>query len=238
MNFKKEYLLPTAVILIILVVSLTLLKTSITGIFTLREENAEKEERLAVLQKKSQELLTLRSEELSAKVEKVEKIFPSRQPVLSFIASVSNLCEEEEISFRGVKIEKGLRDKLEQEGPEKEEKFPLTLMVAGELDKVFSFVKNLEKIPPVTKIESFAIAFVEGEVGEEGEVEKTVSGAKEIELAVTVFYQEPPVSIGKIDAPLPKFTKESEAIFSRLEEFKLFPEIQPTAQTGKEDPFR
>lgn len=223
---KKEYLLPGGVILAILLISLTLLRTSISGIFTLRKENAQKEEKLSQLEKKSQELLVLDEGELTLKVETVERIFPSKKPVINLIASLDNLSKEEGISFQGIELKPGvISGKTAGEaGTEGKEEFSVSFSVAGNLDKVFSFMKKLEKTTPVMKVEGFSISLLGGD-------------SVEVMFDVTVYYQEPPKTIGKIDIPLPKL-RDIEQIFSQLEAFKIFPEIKPVAQTGKENPFK
>jgi len=223
---KKEYLLPGGVILAILVISLTLLRSSISGIFTLRDENVQKEEKLGRLETKSGALLALDDQDLTSRVEAVERIFPSKKPVLNLIASVSSLSTDEGVSFQGIELQPGL---ISGEAPvaaeaEGKEEFSISFSVIGDLDKVFSFMGNLEKTTPVMKVDSFAIDLVSGE---------TV----EVTFDVTVYFQKPPETIGKVDFPLPVLT-DMDPVFAQLEEFKIVKEIKPVAETGKQNPFK
>lgn len=223
---KKEYLLPVGVILAILVISLTLLRSSISGIFTLRDENAQKEEKLSRLQTKSGELLAFDDQDLTSRVETVERIFPSKKPVLNLIASVSSLSEDEGVSFQGIELAPGLISGESPVGAEGggQEEFSISFGVIGDLDKVFSFMVNLEKTTPVMKVDSFAIDLVSGE---------TV----EVTFDVIVYFQKPPETIGRVDLPLPVLS-DMDSVFAQLEEFKIVEEIKTVAQTGKQNPFK
>ena len=223
---KKEYLLPGGVILAILVISLTLLRSSISGIFTLRDENVQKEEKLIRLKKKSGELLALDDQDLISRVETIERIFPSKKPVLNLIASVSSLSEDKGVSFQGIELTPGLISggaPVATESGSREE-FSISFGVIGVLDKVFLFMRSLEKTTPVMKIDSFVIDLVSGE---------TV----EVTFDVTVYFQKPPKTIGKVDLPLPVLA-DMDSVFAQLEEFKIVKEIKPVAETGKENPFK
>lgn len=240
MRLKKEHLLPAVVALVILVVGFGFLRTTITDIFSIREENAKREGKLERLQEKAQALLSLNDQELTQNVETVEKNFPSKKPVLQFISSIGNLAKEEDVSFRGVELGEmagaGTEEVSLGKIPGKTEEMPITFMIVGALDKVFSFIGGLEKLPPVMGIVSFNVAFIEK--GKEGEPIEKLSEAREVTVTIIAYYQEPPVSIGEIDTPLPTLPGASEGIFAKLDEFKSFPKIQLTAQTGKEDPFK
>ena len=56
-------------------------------------------------------------------------------------------------------------------------------------------------------------------------------------LGVRVYYQAPPETIGAVDQPLPLLTKEELAILKRLDSYRLFTKVEPTAPTGKENLF-
>lgn len=233
MKLKKEYLLPVVVILIICFVSFTLLPKSIMGIFELREEKEEMEAELNILKTKYQALLSLNEQDLTSKVEQVEKVFPSKQPVMALIGSVAALAEEEGLRFAGAEIdEKSEAASGSLEGEKnKAESFPITFGVTGDLDKALSFARKLDKIPPVMKLESLSITFTI----KEGEEAPKAGEKKAVELVATVYYQEPPATIDKVSDPLPTISVQEENLLTQLKEFKFFPGIPATAQTGKED---
>jgi hypothetical protein len=56
-------------------------------------------------------------------------------------------------------------------------------------------------------------------------------------LLVKVFYQLPPETTGKIDAPFPVLTQDEINIIETISSFKTAPVLKPTAPTGKKDLF-
>lgn len=228
MNLKSNLLFPLGTILLIVILSVTLLRTSISGIFNFREENKAQEEKILNLKKKSEKLISLDEQELISKVEKVEQILPSKQPLIALISQISALSQEEGVKFTGLELDpQKLKNQInvvsqDQKEEEKTESLPLLIKINGETAKVFSFIRRLDEIPPLMKIESFSL-----ETG----------GEKMIELTIRIFYQELPQTLGKIDAPLPELNEKAQEILNNFSEFKIFPALPEDAPVGKENPF-
>jgi Tfp pilus assembly protein PilO len=237
---NKERWLLIAVAAIILILSLTIFRTTINNLLILQQEIVNNKKSLATLENKSKILAAIDDNELKRKVQLVEEIFPSQKPVLDLIASLQQLAVNQNVIFSGIELRPG--QIAEQETGERKE-FGISFRVAGNLKQIAAFISELERTPPPMKIEQMDLKLVakteaektSGETTTEPETE-TIS-AVEVNLTVTVYYQAVPATLGTIEKPVPQLTNNELITLKKIETFNTIPVIQEVVTTGKEDLF-
>ena len=241
---EEPRLVPFLVGLVVLLLGVTVVRRQLGQVMRLREKLRKEEERLTRLEKKVKILSKTDVSELEAKVKRVERIFPSEKPVVSLIATLSNLAEEREVVFSGVTLSPGevSTASVEAKTAEKKSKggktaspklsykgelapaIDFSFQIEGTKEQVFGFLEALERVAPLMKLRTLSLGF-----GNEGRLLA--------EVGVYVYFQPPPPTIGKIDAPVAVLTPEEAKTLAVLDEFTLYPEITAGEPSGKENIF-
>lgn len=221
----KKGLVPALVVAVIVILTLIVFKPLLTNTFKIRKENQEEKKKLARLTDKAEKLEAIDEFEIQRRVKLVEEVFPSQKPVLNLLNSLEQLSGEEEVIFGGIELKPG---EIEETVKETMQDFEISFSVEGNLANISSFISNLEKTPPLMKIETINLKLIGGD-------EKT--SRLRISLGVRVFYQSLPETIGPIDQPLAMLSTEEVEVINKISSYRIFPKIKPTAPTGKRNPF-
>lgn len=229
----SKRLIPVLVGVSVLVLTLTVFRPSLITVGKLRLENLEAKKRLAALVRKRQLLQSLDEEEVNARVQKLEEVFPSQKPTLNLMATVIKIAAEEGVAFSGIELEPGrikTSAKIQKQGGEKEiqteekklEEFVIKFSIEGGLPQINSFISQLEKAAPLMKIEELGINL------------KIPPSAS---LTVSVYFQAFPDYLGPIDRVVPLLTQGEKDILMEIEPYRKAEVIQANAPVGKEDLF-
>ena len=228
---------------VVVFLGVTVVRRQVRQVIVMRGELKRQESRLARLERKEKVLAATELEELEAKVRRVERIFPSEKPVVSLIATLSNLAKDKGVIFSGVDLAPGevstaqAKAKKRTTDPKTEKKevaayrgevapaIDFSFQIEGTKEQVFGFLEALERVAPLMKLRTLSLGF-----GNEGQLLA--------EVGVYVYYQPPPATIGKIDAPVAVLTpKEAEAL-AVLDEFILYPQVTAGEPSGKDNIFK
>jgi hypothetical protein len=233
----KKTMLPLGVAVIIIVLSLVFVKPFIEKSIKLSQENKTNKRKLALLLEKANKLEGLNEAELQEKVNLVERVLPSKKPVLLFIDSLKLLADEQEVLIGGVTLNPG-QIYAEEKEQKNVESMQIAFQVTGELDKISQFLDSLEQRGPVMRVESFGLKIPDLESGQQDS--KQDQEGVESTLNVKVFYQYLPESMGKVSDPLHLLSAEEKKILEEIEKFeviKVEQDEQLLTPVGKENPF-
>jgi hypothetical protein len=232
-NLPKYYIWPALTLALILGLSVLVVKPQIENIFKLRSQVVKQRERLKQLTEKASLLESTSKDELTKKVKKTEEVFPSEKPAIQVINTISYLSQQAEVVFSGVELSPGMLStpsaKAKKEKISKLPSIQAGFTVDGSKENVFKFFDSLEKATPIMRIEGLSLSLTEAP-----DLIDIMSGA----IEVSVFYKQPPQSIGKVDSPLTLLTAEETAALTTIEGFVSLPQFAPNTQDlGKENLF-
>lgn len=228
----KPYMIPAAVGLTILVISLTLFRTTLINLTKIKLERSQSQKYLAELTRKAQVLQSLDKQEIESRILKLEEVLPSEKPVLNLIALLIKLSSEEGVIFSGLTLNPGAVEEEEKKLPErvkvdvpvaenKLEEIPIGFTIQGNIQAIISFIAKLEKTSPLMRIEGIGLS---------------LSGPQ-ASLNVKVYYQPLPTTMGPITQPVPLLTEKEKGILNEIASYREAEFIPLATQVGKEDLF-
>lgn len=250
----RQHFVPTAVGIIILIISLTVVRPIFLNVFKMREENKQLQKRLLSLETKLADLKAIDEFQINQRVKTVERVFPSERPIVNLLFAFNKLAEETGVELGGVDMRPGkivTKTKPQTEGktkaPQEESKvgsslqdFEITFDIKGEFSNISQFFNRLEKIAPLMRLEDTVLSFSSSKTEEKKEEkeEETIPVSRAA-ITVRVFYQSLPETLGSVDKPLPKFASYQEKIFNEISQFQIFEfKVVPMIVEGRSDPFR
>lgn len=212
----KKYrfvLLPFASALIIVLTSALFALPKIKTIVEFKGGLGKEREKLSRLTEKSTLLEGLDEYELGKRVAMVEEALPSKKAVAEILVALSFVAEESNASLVGFDISPG------ELFPEKFEEIIFKATFEGPRDDVEKILRRVNQVLPVTRVISFNI--------------KETKTTLEIES----YFSPLPKSLGKIDTPLPKISKEEEGVYRKIAQFESFEKRLPVIPVGKKNLF-
>lgn len=215
MRRHRFILLPLSVGLIVVLTATLFALPKARAIIKLKGELAKEKERLSRLTEKATFLAGLDEYELERKVAVAEKALPSKKVMGEIFAALSFLSSEGDVSLSDLTVSPG------KFYPEKFEElsFKITFKSSRDELKSFFFIGKINQILPVMKVKGFNIK------------------RKTINLKLESYFSPTPKSLGKIDTPLPKISREEEKVYGKISQLKSFEERLPAVPRGREDPF-
>lgn len=198
------------------------------------------EKQLVKLEEKKNSLESIDVQLITDRVVKMERIFPSKKPVVELMANLSRLAAEHNLNFGGIKLSPGKLGGEAEAGQQAGAKagtnpdlhdLTFSFQVSGDFTEISAFMKDLENVAPLMKIESVDLSIKTNPLFEKTQFEV---GA---DIAVAAYYQAPPKSLGPVSQPLVLLTRKDEMVLNKLINFKTFEVVVPVAVTGQPDLF-
>lgn len=228
---ESKRLVMFSVGIIIFVLSLVVVRPNLSKTLQLKKNIDQDKAKLMAISDKAEKLTSFDNQEIQKRVNLLEEILPSDKPVMNLIASLQQLCQEQDLVFSGIDLKPGIVGQKESKtktNATNAQNFTISFSVEGSLPKISYFITNLEKTPPLMTIEEINLSIISQT---ESEILTKVS------LTVKVYYQDLPEMIAAVDAPLPVFTQAETDVLSKLNTFKTIPKVPANAPTGKANPF-
>ena len=213
MKRYRFVLLPLISGLVIFLTTTLFALPKVKTIIELKEKLVRDRERLARLTEKVSLLEGFDQYELEKKVVAAEKALPSKKVVAEILVDLSSLSSENQVSFGRFEISPGLLF------PEKFEELTFKASFEGPRDKIENLLGRIYEVLPVMKIVSFNLR------GEKATLE------------IESCFSPLPESLGKIDTPLAKISKEEDEVYQKISQLKGFEGALPLVPSGKDDPF-
>lgn len=197
-----------------------------------KQEVEVEEKRLSEkLSSKLDLLMQINEKETKSNLDKVDLILPSFPQVPLLMQVLEEVASKSEIKIKSMQFKQVSEPTVEeQEKGENQELVKLELSIFADWAQTSAFLKKLEKVGRVVKIETFKLVSSQKE-GEEGYW---------VTLSLDAPYQSIPEDLGPIDEPLEAFTAKDSEMLSRigdLEIYTLTPEEIEKIPVGKENLF-
>lgn len=224
----QKRLIPILVIFVILLLTVVFLRPNLTKALKQNENNKAAQVKIASLTEKLKQLQTIDEEEIEKRTKIIEEVFPSVKPILNLINSLERLSTEKDLEFGGVTLVPGAIDE-DKEPTEETQEFIISFIIQGSFEKINNFVDEIEKTTPLMKVNSLQVSLVDDIRVENPEMK--------VKFDVSVYYKPFPKTIGSIDQPLPVLTSDEVALLQTINEFKIYPKIEPNAPVGKDNFF-
>jgi len=232
--FKDKQLLILAVMSVVMVI--VVLGPVLTQLKTRLSSKKKLAEQLGQLNEKLTSLSGIEPVLIDERVKKMEAVFPSQKPIVQLMSTLSKLSEQNNLIFGGVSLQPG---SLEEEAAKTKKGKTSTdlrdlrfgFQVGGDFDDILNFMKGLENVAPLMKIEKIGLSIKTNPLLS---VKTTLVVA---DVQVAAFYQPPPKTLGSISSPVKLLSRQEEALLNKLTSFKTFETVVPVGQTGKQNLF-
>ncbi|MEA3355282.1 MAG: hypothetical protein U9Q63_02225 [Patescibacteria group bacterium] len=168
---------------------------------------------------------------INKRVLKMETVFPSKKPVVPLMGSLSRLAMDYNLSFGGITLRPGVLGEEDEKSPSGLKDMKFGFKVGGNFDNLALFMKNLEKMAPLMKIDKLSLSIKSNPFFEETSLNVVA------DIEVLAYYQAPPKTLGSVSKEVNLLDKKDEFLLNRLFSFKTFEAVLPVAPTGKVDLF-
>lgn len=234
MTKKQKIIFQLIVLVLLILLAIRPLALKLNDNLTARKQLTKK---AAQLTDKWETLNGIEPDLIDKRVKRMEAVFPSVKPIVSLLASLSQLAGEHNLTFGGLSLspgslsEAGAKSKNKKQAPIDLNDLSFSFQVGGDFARISQFMQALENTAPLMKIESVALTIKTNPLFER---EKTMVVA---DISVAAYYQAPPATLGSIDKPVRLLTKTEEVLLNQLVGFRTFPPVVSTAAVGKENLF-
>lgn len=217
---------------ITLVLGITIFGPTLSNLQKVIRVNKQQKTELNNLEKKLQILEGIDKNLISDRVRKMEAVFPSDKPIVQLFSSLTQLAAKHDLSFGGVSLSPGLLEPAATMAINADlSDITFGFEVSGELKSILKFLKELERMAPLMKIDKVGLTIKTKPLS--GDINTMVAA----NIDVSAFYQPAPKSLGKISQPVELLSRSEEAVLSQLFNFTQFQPVLPVAQTGKTNLF-
>ena len=211
---NKIFLIPVAVLFLILIASFIILRPKISDIFKARRELASNRKQLTALTEKLSTLEGLAEVELDEKVNNVLRVLPAEKDVAKNLFVLKRLTLDAGLVFGGMSLGEvgeistgSAKPKLIRGAILPSLSFDI--LVIGTQDKVKDFLVSLESVAPLMKVTQLSTTQKKGNVPEST-------------ILIESFYLPLPKTIGKSETPINPIHREEEKVLAKISEFKTF----------------
>lgn len=212
------------------IVLLVLTYTQVTAIFETRKKIETSQKKVDQLQGKTDELASLKLTPEYARADKMDDVLPSHKPLLELLNNLNSVANETNVSITEFKINPG---EIIGEGEEAKnvsvknkkasdyDQLNLELSIVGGLDQVKEFMSLIERVSPITTINSLTIDRKATNIGDNQQQTRA-------DLALSTYYYTKSIT-ATLSAKLPTITEEEKEIFQEILDFTP-PEIEAQTQ--------
>ncbi len=212
----KKYrfvLFPLATGFIIVATTVLFVLPKLKIIVEIKQSMKNDKEKLSRLTDKVNLLEGLDEYELGRRVAVSEAALPSKKAVAKLLTATSFLAEETGASLVDFNISPG------EVLPEKSEAVTFEATFKGPRDEIEKVLRRANLVAPVIRVLSFNF-----------EASRTI-------LEMMIYFSPLPKTLGRVDTPLPKISKEEEKIYEKIAQLESFEKRLPPVATGKDNLF-
>jgi len=230
-NRWRLFLIPLLVIFSTIILIFIVLIPRFKKVIEFKELIKEKNLRLEKLSSKLADLEGLDEVSLKNKADLTLKAIPDKKDVMVILSLLTNISQVSQINLDSLKVSPGeISSESAAQKSNSMEIINFEIKAIGDRIKILDFLKKIEGVIPLLNIGKVKI----------GKYEQNFS----VQVSVENYYSGLPKSLGKIDSPLPKLTKEEENASSLLDGFEFYERLRespipspPTSSEGRSSPF-
>jgi Tfp pilus assembly protein PilO len=227
-SYLKTYLIPAVVVILVVASGLGLVFPKIKEANKLRRNLKVQKSKLAKLTVKVNDLEGLDQLELAHRAEKVTEALPNEKEIPYLMVTLTELVNRHHLEMESFSVNPGELATASAMVKNKAEILDIKLAVKGQMQDFKKFLTDLFKIAPLMRTHS--LQFKSGQF----------RGTVEINLPVKTPFLPLPLSLGKLDKPLPKITDEENLVYQQIVGLETIPsegKLVPMP-VGKANPFK
>lgn len=225
----KILLVPLAIILAIISVSILFLGPQVSGILAGQKEVSLQREKLAKLTAKVAFLEGLQESELEIKTKTALSFLPAEKNLPQTLATIRNLINTHGLELQGVQVGPGdisTGSSFIKSGKNGLESLGFKIIISGDWTQLKNFLSRVEEVSPLMRIIK-------------AEVSSSLPRAEAI-LFLDSFSLSLPPTLGASETPMVAISPQEEKIYQQL--VKIVPPFQDVSQpssfpSGRENPF-
>lgn len=246
---NRRYLVLTGVsALLALIVVFSGIIPQINSLFDLRDEIESGREKVSVLRQKTTDLENIEAREAFNSLESVDRILPSRKPLLELLSALNIVAGKNDVVFIDLSLSPGKiasesaefldvaktktgRKKVQSISGDGYDTLVVELEIFGLFANVQKFFLDIEKVAPLTTITSLSLDIKSDDI---------ISPADEVQAEVVLgsYYFTQSVS-SKVSSALPNIGSKEREIIAEIKDY-LYPAVNVQNQIkggGLEDLF-
>lgn len=214
--FQKFKLFAIPCLTIIAVILLSV-KFFIPGLLQIQEiltKVKQSNEQLTLLEKKVSKLTALENSPLKTDYEQLEQVLPSEKNIPFILSSLDSLEKQTNLTIDSFSLKPGLLDKDSTKSANKtktgvSEKLDFTLSLSGTDEQLNEFIRQLLTSVPLFNINNANYV--------------KIGSQYKATFNVSTYFQNYPVSLGKIETPLTELTASQKSTWEKVKNYKTLP---------------
>jgi len=211
---NKIFLIPVAILFLILLASLTILRPKISDIFKARRELNSNRKQLTILTEKLSTLEGLAGVELDEKVNNVLRVLPIEKDVAKNLFVLKRLALDSGLVFDGMNLSEVGEISTGSAEPKLIRgailpSLAFNILVIGTQDKIKNFLISLESVSPLMKVTQLSTT-------------QRKENIPQSTILIESFYLPLPRTIGKLGVQITPINREEENVLVKISEFKTF----------------
>lgn len=236
----RSYLMPLAILLLIVVLTVSFVEPKISEIASLQQKISANKVRLDNLTQKANLLNSLDPGQLRVKFKTLEGALPSEKDIPGFLVQMQKIANEASVSVDKVELSAGsisTGSAQTQATTAKTKKTEPDLVsakvtITGTFTGLRQFLDKASQARRLLNIKGVNLG---------GNAAQKANGPISLELIFSVYYQSLPISLGEIASPLPQVSTDEEKVYQTVAKYPLYSTFEGAGSVnvpvGKSDPF-
>lgn len=231
----KEFLIPTLVSVIIVVLTVVFLIPKLNEVRDVNEQVNQTKVRVDKLEQKLNSLKTLSEPELQKNVDLLTLALPTGEDVFNLISLVKTIGQENNLNLVSYSLSQTDTPTSNTTNTTEALSVDLNGTFNADLDSLQNFIRQIESTLPLTTVENIKVKTMEAS----GSAQINLY-ALSLEVKIRSLYSPLPKTLGKVETPLPKITDNDNKLIEQIKKFSTYETQQVPLETvtvGRENPF-
>ncbi|MCL5675802.1 MAG: type 4a pilus biogenesis protein PilO [Patescibacteria group bacterium] len=240
----RDYFLPFAVLLLIIVLTMSFLQPKISDIIFVQKDLNNASQRLSKLTGKAAGLSSLDVNLLKTKYKILEGALPSQKDIPGFLIEMQRIANEASISVDKVELSAGslstpsasaVNTNVANRAAGSEilpDAISAKVTITGTFDSIRQFLDKISMARRLVNIRGINLG---------GGQSQKASGPISLELIFSLYYKPLPKTLGEISDPLPEGTPQDDKVYQQISAYPLYSSFEGAGSVsvpvGKTDLF-
>ncbi len=234
-NKYKIYAMPVIIVAIILFLFFQFLQPKMEAISNAGRELENGSKQLALLTKKANDLSSLDKNDLKERFQVLSSAVPAEKDVPGFMLGIQRIANEASVSVGLIEVNPGSISTESAAGTKELKKIetrPLfaRVTIKGTVDDLISFISKTVKSRRLLKLEGINLSAIGAQKANE-----QIS----LILAISIYYQPLPPTLGIISLPLEKLSEDEEKTYRQIKAYEYYsyleqPQVNNTSSSSPE----
>lgn len=234
---KQVFIFPLLSGLLLVGLVIFLVLPMLGSIMDSRKELKKEQDRLDKLVLKREQLEELSEEQLVQELMIVNRLLPSRKPIVEILGSMAGAASDSAISINNYEFSPGEvasdgAEAILSDKPGLISSLAVTLGIEGKYSDILAYLRTLRQTAPILDYQTVKL---------DGQLKDELVTEFSSDIELKVLFSAPPSTKGKITDPLPPMSNRKDEMIEKALAYKEFTILTTGAEAGvenkKPDPF-